>query len=274
MKKKALLPNLFTAFSLACGLFVIFKANMVTPGNATYHQVLTGTIVLMFAAFCDVMDGALARAMKAESEFGGVFDAMSDGVAFGVAPTVLILKTLSVQPGTFLSFFVMTGAMVYAISGVLRLVRFRVLSHEAEESKEKKQQSMKNFVGMPIPAAASVVISVSLLLASEFVEVSDACRVIIAGSLFFIVGYFMVSRWKFPSLKTFNWRVTSFRWVFLSTVIAVGVLVGALQAFPIVFAVLSCGYFVTAIVLSLVRIASGKRLASLEDYEPAPDEDE
>ena len=66
MKKKALLPNLFTAFSLACGLFVIFKANMVTPGGATYHQVLTGTIVLMFAAFCDVMDGALARAMKAE----------------------------------------------------------------------------------------------------------------------------------------------------------------------------------------------------------------
>src|SRR5438552_4257788 len=104
MKKKAILPNVFTAFSLACGLFVIFKANMVTPGSATYNQVLTGTLILMFAAFLDVLDGAVARAMKAESEFGGVFDAMADGISFGVAPTVLILKTLSVHPGTFLSF--------------------------------------------------------------------------------------------------------------------------------------------------------------------------
>ena len=40
----------------------------------------------------DALDGRVARAMKAESDFGKQFDSLSDMVAFGVAPGVLAFE--------------------------------------------------------------------------------------------------------------------------------------------------------------------------------------
>ena len=60
MKKITLLPNVVTAFGLACGLFVIFKANL--RGIGTYEFIHQMTLVLLLAALADVLDGALARA--------------------------------------------------------------------------------------------------------------------------------------------------------------------------------------------------------------------
>ena len=124
MKKVQLLPNVITAFALSCGLFVIFKMNMISNGEANL-QVLTATAgILLMAAFADLLDGAVARAMKAESEFGGLFDSLADAITFGVGPSVIILKSLSIEPGTEYSFLLTTAAMVYTVCGVLRLVRF------------------------------------------------------------------------------------------------------------------------------------------------------
>ena len=105
MKRVYLVPNIITAFSLACGLFVIFKINMLEPGSGDYEVVQTSAFLLLVAALADFVDGALARAIHAESEFGFVFDCLADAVSFGVAPSVLMLKTLSLEQGTFLSFF-------------------------------------------------------------------------------------------------------------------------------------------------------------------------
>src|SRR5438270_194223 len=100
LKKISLLPNVITAFGLSCGLFVIFKMNMTPVGEAT-AQVLTATAgILLLAAFADLVDGAVARVIKAESEFGGIFDTLADAISFGVAPSIIILKSLSVAPGT------------------------------------------------------------------------------------------------------------------------------------------------------------------------------
>ena len=105
MKKVYLLPNILTAFSLACGLFVIFKINMIEPGSGDYEVVFISAIILLAAAFADFADGAIARILHAESEFGFEFDTLADAVSFGVAPSVLLLKTLSLQQGEILSFF-------------------------------------------------------------------------------------------------------------------------------------------------------------------------
>ncbi len=105
MKRVYLVPNIVTAFSLACGLFVIFKINMVEPGSGNYEVVRISVILLLIAGIADFIDGALARAIHAESEFGFVFDTLADAVSFGVAPAVLMLKTLTLEPGSFLSFF-------------------------------------------------------------------------------------------------------------------------------------------------------------------------
>src|SRR5580700_1349488 len=120
MRKIYLIPNIITAFGLACGLFVIFKINMVEPGSGLFHVLYVSTLLLLVAAFADLLDGAVARAFRAESEFGVVFDSLADAISFGVAPSVLLLKSLSLEQGTGLSFYAMLGALLFSICGVLR----------------------------------------------------------------------------------------------------------------------------------------------------------
>jgi len=277
MKRKAILPNIITAFALSCGLFVIFKMSMLPQGAATQQNVLVAVCILILAAFLDLLDGAVARAIKAESEFGCIFDSIADAVSFGVAPAVLILKTLSVPPGTMLSFFVTMGAMIYAISGVLRLVRYAVTSHQIQGDTEKMALAKAHFTGLPIPAAASIAMSTTLFLMSDdlksFYSISDEARAIIAGIVFFILGFFMVSRWKFPSLKSLHIRVGSFQVIFLTVFIAAIILIGVVHHFPAVFAGVSWTYFIVSLILSFVRIIAGKRIQALEDFEPDSEEE-
>src|SRR5262249_5832087 len=145
MKKKVnLLPNVITAFGLCCGLFAIFKMNMTGIGEVTRELLTFTTGILLLAAFADLLDGAVARAIKAESDFGGLFDSMADAVSFGVAPAVIVLKTLSLPPGTEMSYIMTTAAMVYVVCGVLRLVRFNMISQQSANDQSLIDANKKN----------------------------------------------------------------------------------------------------------------------------------
>lgn len=279
IKKVQLLPNVITAFSLCCGLFAIFKMNMVPPGEVTHSILILITVILLLGAFADVLDGALARVMKAESEFGGFFDSLSDAITFGVAPSVIVLKTLSLSPGSDLSYLLTTAAMVYSVCGVLRLVRFNVLRLQAAEDQALQDAHQKNFTGLPIPAAAAAAISGNLfLVSSEFKSLFDITPETHAWILItqmIILGYFMVSRWKFLSLKALHIRVHSFQRVFLMVLFTVFVIFyGIVQHFSVVFLLFSWAYLIVAWVLSIARVISGRRSKALEDFEPEPDEPE
>lgn len=280
-KRVNLLPNVITAFGLCCGLFAIFKINMVAPGEATREVLMLITGLLLLAALADLLDGALARAMKAESEFGGLFDAMADAVTFGIAPSVIVLKSLSIPTGTDLSYLLTTSAMVYSLCGVLRLVRFAVTSNQIAEAEDQELSDAhkKNFTGLPIPAAAFAVISGNLFLVSEefksMLTISPETRAWILFMQMIVIGYFMISRWKFPSLKTLRIRVTSFQQVFLLVLFAVFVVFyGLMQHFSVVFVCVAWGYVVIAWILSIIRLISGKRSKTLEDFEPEPEDEE
>ncbi|WP_068470078.1 CDP-alcohol phosphatidyltransferase family protein [Candidatus Protochlamydia phocaeensis] len=276
LKKIYLLPNVITAFGLSCGLFVIFKMNMTEVGEVT-PQILTAvTGILLMAAFADVLDGAVARAIKAESEFGGVFDSLADAISFGVAPSVIILKSLSVLPGTQLSFFVTMAAMVFSLCGVLRLVRFNVTALEARSNAELAQAHKKHFTGLPIPAAAAAAVSLNLFLFSEdfqsIFHLSNLIQSWVLSIALIMLGYCMVSRWKFPSIKSLEIRVSSFRVVFLTVLAAVLIFYGILHYFALVFLALSWGYVLVAWILSIIRVLAGRRSKTLEEFEPEPDE--
>ena len=163
MRQVYLIPNIITAFALSCGLFVIFKINMVEPGSGIFHVLNFSALLLLVAAFADLLDGAVARAMRAESEFGVIFDSLADAVSFGVAPSVLLLKSLSLEPGTGLSFYAMIGCMLYSICGVLRLVRYNVKKGNAKGDAEAMAADKKHFTGLPIPASALAAVSANLL---------------------------------------------------------------------------------------------------------------
>lgn len=276
IKKIYLLPNVITAFGLCCGLFAIFKMNMTGIGEASWNVLLFTTGLLMLAAFADVLDGAVARAMKAESEFGGIFDSLADAISFGVAPSVIVLKTFSAEKGTDLSYLLTLAAIVYSICGVLRLVRYNVMSSQAADD-QQQVDARKNFTGLPIPAAAAGIVSGNLLLASKEIEnllpMSYETRVWIMFFQLILLGYFMISRWKFPSLKALHIRITSFQQVFLIVAFTVFVIFyGIVQHFTIAFAAIAWGYILIAWTLSLIRLISGKRSKTLEDFEPEPEE--
>jgi CDP-diacylglycerol---serine O-phosphatidyltransferase len=276
MKRIYLVPNVITAFSLACGLFVIFKVNMIEPGSGDYEVILTSAVLLLVAAVADFMDGALARVFHAESDFGFHFDSLADTVSFGVAPSVLLLKSLSLEQGTLFSFFAATGAMVYSVCGVLRLARFMVKARQSKHDPVEAAAQKKHFTGLPIPAGAAGAVSANLFFLSpilpEWAHVSDSTRAIVLTCIMILLGYFMVSRWKFPSLKMLNFRVPSFHLAFLTVVIAVFILYGILHYFSIVLAVLSWAYILLALILSIIRLIAGKKSKTLEDFEPEPDE--
>jgi CDP-diacylglycerol--serine O-phosphatidyltransferase len=272
MKRVYLVPNVVTAFSLACGLFVIFKINMVEPGSGYYEVVLTSTVLLLVAAFADFIDGALARFLRAESEFGFLFDSMADAISFGVAPSVVLLKTLSLEQGTFLSFFAATGCMIYSLCMVLRLVRFNVLAAEAKENDQLALANKKHFTGLPAPAGAISALSINLLLLSPRLQcwwtISETDRAIALSTLMIVIGYFLICRLKFPSLKVLHFRIPSFHLVFLTVILAIVFLYGILYFFPFVLAAISWAYVVVALVLSVIRMIAGKKSKTLEDFEP------
>lgn len=250
---------------------------MIAPGSVTYQNVLMAVAILLLAAFLDLLDGALARAMNVESEFGGVFDSLADAVSFGVAPSVVILKALSVEPTSFLFFLLTMGAMIFSISGVLRLVRFTVTKNKIEGSPEEVAKAKASFTGLPIPAAAAVAVSTTLFMMSEeansFHHFTNHERCAIATVVFFILGYFMISRWKFPSLKSLRIRVGSFQVVLFTAFAAALILITAVHNFPVLLFSISWAYLIIAWILSFARIIAGKRLQALEDFEPDSEED-
>ena len=249
---------------------------MVEPGSGTYQVLYASVLLLLVAAFADYVDGAVARAFRAESEFGFMFDSLADAVSFGVAPSVLLLKSLSLEQGTGLSFFAVTGAMLYSIGGILRLVRFNVRTNEAKGDAEMRESQKKHFTGLPIPAAALAAVSINLLFSSPMGErlmpMSGEVRAMVLSSLMIILGYFMVSRWKFPSLKMLHFRVPSFQLLFLTVILAIFVLYGILYFFPAVLALIVWGYIVLGWILSIIRLIAGKKSKTLEDFEPERDE--
>jgi CDP-diacylglycerol--serine O-phosphatidyltransferase len=279
MTKVPVLPNIITAFALTCGLFMIFRMNMAPVGGVDLHILTVTAGILLLAALADLMDGAVARILRAESSFGGFFDSLADGITFGVGPSVIVLKTMSLEPGSGLSFLMTMAAMVYSVCGILRLVRFNVMSLQAKENPDPLENPKKHFTGLPIPAAAVSIVSLNLFFLSDewkWLGISlDPYRFWILFTAMLLIGYFMVSRWKFPSLKTLHIRVSSFQKVLFTVIAAVFLFYGILNFFPLTFLIVSWGYVLIAATLSVARVIAGRRAKALEDFEPEPEpEDE
>ncbi len=250
---------------------------MVEPGEGSYQVLFTSVILILLAAFADLLDGAIARVIRAESEFGFVFDSLADAVSFGVAPSVLLLKSLSLEQGTGLSFFAVIGAMIYSICGILRLVRFSVRTTQAKGNLEETAAQKKNFTGLPIPAAAIAAVSTNLFFvtpyAGEWFNLAETSSAIVLTCIWVILGFLMISRWKFPSLKALHFRVPSFHLVLMTVIIAIFLLYGLLHFFPIMLFGLTWGYIIVGVILSVIRMIAGKKSKTLEDFEPDEEED-
>ena len=141
VEKKYLAPNAITAANMFLGYLSITSS---IKGNIDY-----AIWFIFLAMVCDGLDGKTARKLDAFSEFGKEFDSFSDAISFGIAPSILVYSILSQYP-RFVS-IVIPVSFIYALCGVMRLVKFNVITTASEEKDD--------FSGMPIPNGAASVIS-------------------------------------------------------------------------------------------------------------------
>jgi len=249
MQKRLIIPNLITTFGLACGLFVIFRVNM--GGDRTFSLMQTMTYILLMAAFADVLDGAVARAVRGESAFGLEFDSLSDAITFGVAPSALFLSSVFFNDDSLAAFFAICAALIYTICGVLRLVRFNI--SQAVDKEEKK----KPFVGLPIPAAAMAFISPNLFFHAPFftskVVLAMEVRAWIMSTIAIVLAYLMLSKIPFSSAKSFNIKLGSFETVFVSMLCIIIFLYGVIYNLATLLLVVSWGYIFCSLILAPFR---------------------
>jgi CDP-diacylglycerol---serine O-phosphatidyltransferase len=149
-----LLPNMITLTSVFCG-FDSIRTSATAQGEADFYR---AALLIVFAMFFDTLDGRVARATKTQSAFGLQIDSLADVVAFGVAPSLLLYQWTLNRLGTFGLF----ASFLFTACGAIRLARFNVLS-TGDDGKPSKPS--KYIVGLPIPGAAGIL--VSLVVASH-----------------------------------------------------------------------------------------------------------
>jgi CDP-diacylglycerol---serine O-phosphatidyltransferase len=186
--KKALfiLPNAFNVASILCGFYAITLASAETP-----ESFYRAGSALIFAAFFDTFDGRIARLTKTQSDFGMQMDSLADVMSFGLAPAVLVYHWGLSNLGT--SGIVVSG--LYASCGAIRLARFNVLA-------ARKQGDPRYFVGLPIPAASTALISVIMAQSKDIG--TDVVQTSAVLTLVLVLSYLMVSRVGFRTFKDFK----------------------------------------------------------------------
>jgi len=223
------LPNLMTAGNLFCGFVAVIKciqARLETMAPGTYAhtsaELYTQAVwFLLVAVIFDSLDGRLARLGGRESLFGAEFDALADVVSFGVAPA-LMMFFLILSPTQGYPVFRQIGwfiGFVYLLCAAVRLARFNVITNPLLY---KPKDSNKDFVGLPVPAAAGTVASLVLLLLhlpDDTVEVHRLA--LILPILLLLIALLMVSTIRYPSFKQVDWQMkTRFRTFVIIIVVA------------------------------------------------------
>lgn len=173
-----LLPNLFTTGSLFAGFYGI-----VATTNGRYY--VAAWFILVSSIF-DALDGKVARLTGTTSKFGVEYDSLADLVAFGVAPG-LLMYLWALKPFGKLGWL---ASFLYVVCGALRLARFNVQVNTVES---------KRFVGLPIPAAASMVAACVLL----FYHLGGSGTIKKASILvlIYVLAFLMVSNFRYYSFK-------------------------------------------------------------------------
>jgi CDP-diacylglycerol--serine O-phosphatidyltransferase len=184
-----LLPNLITLSSIFCGFDAIRLA-----ARGSGDDIYRAAVLLIFAMIFDMLDGRVARMTKTQSAFGVQIDSLADVISFGVAPSLLVYQwTSAYHPHAALAVaFLFTGC------GAVRLARFNVLStgHSGVPTRPGKY-----IVGLPIPGAAGILIS--LVVANHAIDgrlSREAWAWPILG-VTFLLSMLMVSTVRFRSFK-------------------------------------------------------------------------
>lgn len=261
------LPNLMTAGNLFSGFVAVIKciqaysATQIGDDELSMLLYTHAVLFILAAVVFDALDGALARLGGRESLFGKEFDSLADVVSFGIAPALMVFF-LILSPTEAYPYFLWIGwfiGFIYLLCAAVRLARFNVLTHPAVYTRHPKDSYGKDFIGLPVPAAAGSIVSLVFFLNTYELQ---RWAIVLPG-LMILVAYLMVSAIRYPSLKSVDWRARiRFRTFIL-------ILVGAVvlwRFWGIGLAVLFYGYIFYGLTLHVRKMGRrAKRLRELRN---------
>jgi CDP-diacylglycerol---serine O-phosphatidyltransferase len=205
---RMLVPNVITLLAICAGLTAI---RLSTEGRMEL-----AVAAIVFAAVLDGLDGRVARMIKGQSKFGAELDSLADFVNFGVAPGLILYfwQLHDLNNGGWIA------AMVFAISGGLRLARFNATMDDPN----KPAFAANYFTGVPAPAGAILVL-LPIYLAFLGMPTPPA---MLTALYTLLIAFLMVSRLPVFSGKTVRLRVPPEMVlpVFVSTIFFIALLIG------------------------------------------------
>lgn len=127
------IPNTITSMNLLAGVIgVIYTLN--GRFDIAFYMMLA-------SALFDFCDGLSARALKAYSDIGKELDSLADMVSFGVLPSLMLYKTMSLVSDSPICYI----PLIIAVFSALRLAKFNIDERQTE-----------NFIGLATPACAMI----------------------------------------------------------------------------------------------------------------------
>ena len=179
---RAMIPNAITLLALCFGLTGVSLAI-----GAEWEKAL-GAVV--FAGVLDGFDGRIARLLRAQSRFGAELDSLSDNIAFGTAPAlILFLWSLQSAPR-----FGWIAALALAVCCALRLARFNARIDVTDQP----HKSAGFNTGVPAPAGAGLAFIPIFLWLITGNDLFREWELVMAWTLF--IAALMIS-----SLPTYSW---------------------------------------------------------------------
>lgn len=206
------LPNLLTAGNLFCGFVALTKIVEADLASGNFTPIKHALGFILLACIFDLFDGRVARMGGVESPFGREFDSLADLISFGAAPAFLVHRVVLKDVFTGhpeIGWFI---ASIYLLCGAFRLARFNCLSAMPGVG------GGKDFLGFPIPSAAGLVASLTLLI----IQLNENSKDLGYWKYFLVVvllflSAMMVSTVKYPSFKSLGLRKTS---TFIKAIVA------------------------------------------------------
>ena len=179
-----LLPNLFTTFGIFFGFYAIVASMSDHYADAS--------LALFIAMLMDSFDGRVARMTNTTSDFGAEYDSLADIVSFGIAPALIAYNWGALEQLGKMGWL---AAFAFLVCGALRLARFNIMPETIDK---------KYFQGLPIPAAAGVVIG--LVWFGDVHDWKGEDLSILVAAVTTICGLLMVSNFRYHSFKEVDWK--------------------------------------------------------------------
>ena len=243
---RAVAPNAVTALALCSGLTGV---RFAISGE---WERAAGAIII--AGVLDGLDGRIARLLKGQSKFGEQLDSLSDVIAFGVAPAlIMFLWSLKDVPRYGWIF-----ALALAVCMAFRLARFNSQIDDVDQPRK----SAGFLTGVPAPAAAGLaMLPLYIWLWSTMGPITFPQLALWARNPFVVAPWLaFIAFLAVSNVATFSWGSLRIRRsVRVEMLVAVALLFAALLSAPWETLTLVCAAYLGLIAWSVRAYGRVKR---------------